>query len=86
MNKLGDTPGGAALIASFARSIRELSLLYAGTDDKEAEANLRRYVLRVTPELSIVIGSKLATEMMRDFENTVMAEKRRLERAGASRA
>lgn len=84
--KLGDLPAGVDLIASLTEAARTLSLLYANTPDERAEASLHRYTATIRPDLNKAVGERMARQMIDAFTNTVMAQKHRIESAGASRA
>lgn len=84
--KLGELPAGVDLIASLTEAGRSLSLLYANTPDARAEASLHRYTATIRPDLAETVGERMANLMIDAFAKTVMAQKHRIERAGASRA
>ena len=83
---LKDAPGGAELIESLISAIRDLSLLYAATPGGKAQASLQEYVARIMPNLTDAVGARTAAKIISTLACTVLAEKRRLEAGGTSRA
>jgi hypothetical protein len=86
MTTLADAPGGPELIQSLTKAIRDLSLLYAFTDDDKAEESLKSYVESIEPDLAAGVGAGPARIILDAFAATVMTEKHKIETNGASRA
>jgi hypothetical protein len=83
---LKDAPGGPQLIESLTKAIKDLSLLYAFTDDDKAQASLKAYVETIEPQLIAGVGAGPAMVILDAFASAVMGEKHKIEVNGASRA
>lgn len=86
MIMIGDALGGEAFIASLAKAVKMLSLLYAATPDEAARMHLESYIGSIERTVVGAVGARPAANLLDTFRCTVMAEKHRLEAGGASRA
>jgi hypothetical protein len=62
MIALQDAPGGAELIATLAKALCDLSLLFAGSPPDRALAALTAFCASVMPALVEAIGAKGASK------------------------
>lgn len=83
---LGEARGGPVLIEALLQSIRDFSLLYAGTPSDKARAHLETYIGAIEPAIVDAVGASNAPILLDGMRRAIMTRKGELEAGGASRA
>jgi len=86
MTTLKDVPGGMKFAECLAKAVDDLSLAYAHTPDDRARPHLESFLRSIEPALAEAVGAGKVPIWVAAFRGVVMARKRMIEVAGASRA